>query len=533
MQRLAEVRVRAEDGTERQVRLKPRTVIGRAEDCDIYFPDDRLSRHHAEIELRPEGCFLVDLDSTNGTYLNGERVEAERRLARGDRITAGDATLVFEERELKAFGGSVPAAAPSAMRLTRSVIDVGQLVKDDRVLGALSRVTSALVAHSTLPDLYGRILDLVLEIIPAERGAILHCEGAPPVPTIKAARGAAGQEISTSIVNRAIDGRVALLFHDVLEDPSLRERPSIVAGAIQAAMCAPLWLPREQDGAEVLGVIYLDSHAENPFSENDLHVLTVLANFLATKLESVRLAEENLERRRLEQDVRIAGEIQARLLPQGPPRLPGWDVAGTTRPSFLVGGDYYDFALDPERLHFALADVSGHGVAAALLMVDLRATVRAYWREERMAAAMVRVNQRFLDSVPWDKYATLFLARLEVATGRVVYVNAGHNRPLLLRAAGGVEVLAEGGTVLGAFADSAWSEGATTLERGDTLLVFSDGVSETWPDAESADCALIDLARTHGSAGAGAIEAAVFAELDRHSGDRTQDDRTLIVIRRL
>src|SRR5204862_4338497 len=141
--------VRAANGSERHVRLRPRTIIGRAEDCDIYFPDHLLSRHHAEIELRPDGCYLVDLDSTNGTFLNGRLVESEQRLTGGDVITAGEATLVFHEVEAPAGEGA--DAITTGARITRRIIDVPELVRDDRVLGALCRVTNALVAHAALP----------------------------------------------------------------------------------------------------------------------------------------------------------------------------------------------------------------------------------------------------------------------------------------------------------------------------------------------------------------------------------------------
>jgi serine phosphatase RsbU (regulator of sigma subunit) len=521
------------------VPLRAKTTIGRAEDSDIYFPDQLLSRRHAEIELRADGPYIVDLDSTNGTFLNGERLHRDRKLRDGDVIAVGGNTLIF--REVDTVEAERAARYYSlnelSARATRKTIDVTQLVKDDRVLGSLSRVTSALVGTSALPDIYAKLLDLVLEVIPAERGAIMMLENDPSAPKVKAARSRSGgviDHVSSSIARKVVEGRMALLLRDVFEDVSLRDQPSIIADPIRAAMCAPLWLAAKPgDAGTVLGFVYLDSHTRDPFTESDLQVLTVLANFAATKIESARLAQENMDKRRLEEDMRLAAEIQASLLPQEAPRVQGYDVSGVTRPSRTVGGDYYDFLLDGARLHLALGDVSGKGLGAAMLMVALRATVRAYWREDALARAVGRMNEVFNQTVPYDKYATFFVGRLDVGTGRLSYVNAGHNRPLLIRAAGPVEVLAEGGTILGAFESGAWTEGSTHMGPGDTLLVFSDGVSDTWPDADLADKHLVEIIRAHSHLPSAAIQVTIFEEIERQSGQRPQDDCTLLLLKRV
>jgi sigma-B regulation protein RsbU (phosphoserine phosphatase) len=538
MPRTPEVRVRSADRAERRVALRGNMSIGRAEDSDIYFPDQLLSRRHAEIDLRSDGTYIVDLDSTNGTFLNGERLYHEQRLRDGDVIAVGSNTLVFCEMEAIETERSPRYYSLNELsaRATRKTIDVTQLVKDDRVLGSLSRVTSALVGINKLPDIYAKLLDLVLEMIPAERGAIMMLEGTQAAPRVKAARsriGAMIDHVSSSIARKVVEGKVAVLLRDVFEDISLRDQPSIVADPIRAAMCAPLWLAANPgDEGTVLGFVYLDSHSRDPFSETDLQVLTVLANFAAMKIESARLTLENMEKRRLEEDMRLAAEIQASLLPQAAPHVIGHDVGGVTRPSRAVGGDYYDFMLDGERLHIALGDVSGKGLGAAMLMVALRATVRSYWREPELASAVARMNEIFNQSVPFDKYATFFVGRLDVTTGRLTYVNAGHNQPLLVRIDGTVERLEEGGTILGAFETGSWSEGQVTLQPGDTLVIFSDGISDLWPDANVADQRLTELVREHGKDSVQTLQSAIFAETDRLGGDRPQDDRTLLLLRR-
>ncbi len=537
MSRPPEVSVRAVDSGERRLPLKPCTTIGRAEDSDIYFPDQLLSRRHAQIQVRPGGCFLMDLGSTNGTFLNGTRVNKERPLIDGDLITVGENRILYHA------SGAADAEADDGLSLhgrsTRKTIAVTEMVRENRVLGILAQVTTSLLVQKTVPELLSKILEMVFEHLPAERGAVLLLHGDPPTPVLTASRTRVGSDpiamVSKSITRRVIDGRVALLLRDVHEDKLLRGQPSIISEAIRSAACAPLWLsagPGMPD--KVLGLVYFDSRSElHPFDESDLQILTVLANIAATKLESARLTEENQEKLRLQDDMHAAAKIQARLLPNVAPRVSGYDLVGITRSSRTVGGDYYDFMWEDNRLYLALGDVSGKGLGAAMLMVALRATVRTHWRTGRLGEATTRMNTTFHENVPDDQYATIFLARLEPKEGRLTYVNAGHNRPLLVRAGQtDCEALSDAGMILGAFESVTYEESVVGIAPGDVLLIFSDGVSETWSDPDDADRRLIQIVRDNRHLGAHAIQAAIFDELYKLSGSRPGDDRTIVVVKR-
>jgi serine phosphatase RsbU (regulator of sigma subunit) len=190
--------------------------------------------------------------------------------------------------------------------------------------------------------------------------------------------------------------------------------------------------------------------------------------------------EANLEKRRLEDEMRRAAEIQSGLLPASPPSVAGYQLAAASRPCRAVGGDYFDFRTDGGRLTLALGDVAGKGTGAALLMGILRAAVRAHWREPSLIEAITRINGTICQNVPENRYMTFFLAQLDPGSGQLAYVNAGHNPPLLVRATGVVERLEEGGLVIGMFDQVPYAEGTVTLQHGDVLLVYSDGVTETW-----------------------------------------------------
>lgn len=544
---MAEIAIQTAGGTRERYPLGPsRVTIGRSRESDIFLPDQWLSRHHAAIEERPDGYWVSDLKSKNGTLLNGEPVREWHRLRPGDVITLGEHTLTFcaddggdEEEEREPEGTRVFSVRELSAINTRPAIDAAELQRQNRVLAILSKAASELVVHRPLGELFDLVLELLLEAVTAERGAILLLDAG--VPQIKASRsrqsGDALTRISRSIARRVIEERVSLLLPNVLEDARFRSEDSILASGIRTAMCAPLWVSAAGEGRDsVIGLVYVDKvqHA-HPFTEDDLRVLTALANVAAAKIENVRLLEESLEKRRMEEDMRMAAEIQNGLLPHTAPRIPGWDLAGSNQPCRTVGGDYYDFAVERERLLLALGDVSGKGTGAALLMTVLRAAVRAHWTEPSLADAVSRINRTVCQNVPSSKYVTFFLASLDPASGRLEYVNAGHNPPILVRADGTAETLTCGGLVLGIFEGVGYEGGSVVMEAGDTLVVYSDGVTETWdPDGdEFGDDKLLALAVADRAKGADAMQAAILAEIERfEQGARATDDRTLVVLKR-
>lgn len=545
---MPEIAIQTAGGTrERYPLAKGRVTIGRSRESDIFLPDQWLSRHHAAIEERGEGHWVSDLKSKNGTLLNGEPVREWRRLRPGDVITLGEHTLTFcaesaeeEEDEREPEGTRVFSVKELSAINTHPAVDLTELQRQNRVLAILSKAASELVVHRPLDELFELVLDLLLEAVGAERGAILLLEGGPPHPVIRASRSRSGDplvRVSRSIARRAMDERVSLLLPNILEDVRFKSEDSILASGIRTAMCAPLWFTATGEGRDsVIGLVYVDSlQHSHAFTEDDLRVLTALANVAAAKIENVRLLEESMEKRHMEEDMRMAAEIQNGLLPREAPRVPGWDLAGCNRPCRTVGGDYYDFAVEDGRLLLALGDVSGKGTGAALLMTVLRAAVRGHWTEPSLADAVARINRTVCQNVPSSKYVTFFLAALDPATGRLDFVNAGHNPPLLVRADGEVETLSDGGLVLGLFENIVYDGGRVEMRPGDTLVIYSDGVTETWdPDGEEfGEEGLVPLVVRSRALGAEALQNAILREIEAfEAGARATDDRTIVVLKR-
>jgi sigma-B regulation protein RsbU (phosphoserine phosphatase) len=540
---MPEITIRAADGNTTRFALeKERVTIGRSRENDIFLPDQWLSRQHAAIRRDAGGFVLVDLGSKNGTLVNGAVIKDDRVLHDGDVITLGEHLLTYKdtrpvlEHEPELLGTRVFSARELTSVSSEPSHEAAEIARQNRVLGILS--AGELLLHRPLTELFDLILKMLFEAVPAERGAILLLEGQPVALQVKASRARSGGsdvKVSRSIARRVVDDRVSVLIPNVLDDAAFREQESIVATGIRSAVCAPLWLGVSgQD--EVIGLVYLDSlRGTHTFSEQDLRIVTALASVAAAKIENARLLEDRLEKQRLEEEMRVAAEIQRWLMPKAAPQVPGYCLVGSNKPCRTIGGDYYDFDVENGQLLLALGDVSGKGTGAALLMTVLRAATRGHWTEGTPAEAVGRINRTVAQNVPNGKYITFFMARLDPATGRIAYVNAGHNPPLLIRTDGSVETLTEGGMVLGLFESVPYADGVIDLRPGDALIIFSDGVTETWSpqDEEFGDDGLKNIAVEHRRCDVATLQDHILQALERHAaGGKATDDRTLVVLKR-
>lgn len=240
-----------------------------------------------------------------------------------------------------------------------------------------------------------------------------------------------------------------------------------------------LFLP-VRHGQEVLGVIAVGRKlTRGRFNREDLSLLSTLANQTGAALKNSSLYAESLRSAALEEEIHLARQIQMKYLPNRFPRHPSLDLHGFNQPSRQVGGDYFDVVELKSEYLVAIADVAGKGVPAALVMSTVQASLRTQAGEDRGVAEMLaRINTLMLQSGVEGRFATCFLARVNLATLSLSYSNAGHNPPLLLRADGTVEELTRGGLPLGAFDDPMLEEGEVSLRPGDLLVMYTDGVTE-------------------------------------------------------
>jgi len=395
-----------------------------------------------------------------------------------------------------------------------------------------------LINHRPYDELLDVIMDLVFEAMPAERGFLMLLEGDEKEMVHKAVRdltrsSGGAISLSRSIANLVIQDRQSVLTSDAQSDERFRMRESVVLQGIRSAMCVPLW-----NNKEVIGLIYVDTvNSTKPFGPEELRLLTLLANIAAVKLENARLVENTIERERLEQELAQAADIQRRLLPESVPDLQGYEISGEADACRAVGGDYYDFVrMRSGRVAVVIGDVSGKGMAAALLMASMQAIFRTLADSEATPAELIcSLNRHLIRSANPNKFASFFLGALDPASGSLLYVNAGHNPPVLIRVSGEVERLPAGGVVLGVFEDAPFEEQTVTLHPGDLLALYSDGVTEQTDatDDEFGEQRLITALKSNATLPAEAIHSAVLEALHGFSGETPQyDDATLVILKR-
>jgi serine phosphatase RsbU (regulator of sigma subunit) len=308
---------------------------------------------------------------------------------------------------------------------------------------------------------------------------------------------------------------------------------SIVEQKVHTILAVPL-----QTSDRILGLIYVDSSLVlREFTEDDLSLLTVMANIAAIRIENARLAAVEQAQQRLQGEIEQAAEIQRRFLPEGAPEVPGVDLAGFNLPCRTVGGDYYDFFPYPDgRVALALGDVSGKGMPAALMMMALCERMRVLTEDPGdLGGFMIRLNKATCIKCPKSCFITFFFCALDTASGELRTANAGHNPPIILRASGEVHRIEEGGLVLGIRPDEPYREERTHLGEGDLLVLYSDGVTEARNAAEEefGEKRLIEVLKRHSHQPAQAIIDAVMASLTKFAaGAPLNDDITLVVAKR-
>jgi serine phosphatase RsbU (regulator of sigma subunit) len=549
---MKELQILSPDGKSQMVPLSgDRLCLGRSTGADLSYPNDSgLSRQHTLFEREGDAWTIVDLGSKNGTTLNGQPLTAKTALKSGDRIMAGhmivivdgktprttNPVVIFDSSEIEetAAGATVITSLENIMKADEKASASAQGEPSgfaSAQVAALIRAGNELSGNRPLPELFRFILDLAIDAVKGTRGILLTLEDGQLVP--RANRGE-GFRISSAVRSRVLETGASVLVCDTSADEALRERRSIVEQNVRSLIAVPL-----QTGKEIIGIIYVDSPSIlRPFTRDDLNLLTVMANVAAVRIEHTRLAEMERARQIMARDLDQAAEIQQGYLPSVAPKLPGLDLAGHNAPCRTVGGDYYDFfPYENGRVAMVLGDVSGKGMPASLLMMGLQARVQALAEEPSdIASVMTRLNRLTCANCPANRFITLFFCLLDGATGELVYCNAGHNPPVLMRADGKRELLRGGGPVVGIIPEMEYSEYRNRMEPGDTLLIYSDGVTEAAnPQNEEFETErLVETVRLSRHLSASQIVERIRMAVAAHAAGAPQsDDITIIAAKRV
>ena len=299
-------------------------------------------------------------------------------------------------------------------------------------------------------------------------------------------------------------------------------------------MCVPLW-----NNKEIIGVIYADRIFKlEQFTEEDLRLLTLLSNLAAIKIENAKLVEQGIEKEKMEKELSLASQIQKDFLPRENPKSEGFEIAGANVPCYQVGGDYYDFIdIDPERIGITIADVSGKGVSASLLMASLRAALQSEVHSEYDIEKMLKKLNDFIHrSSGSNKFITFFYGELNKKTSELKYINAGHNPPLIIDPKGNLRRLESSGFCLGIFPNIDYKMEKLNLGVGDTALLFTDGITESRnkDNEEFEEQRLIQMLKKNTKIGAQDLMDKINEELEEFTiGTEQMDDQTIVVIKRI
>jgi sigma-B regulation protein RsbU (phosphoserine phosphatase) len=546
-----------------------RITIGRSARNDLCIPDPFASRVHAEVRREGDEYVLQDLGSANGTLYNGATVEGVIHLRAGGRIQIGETEIVFDDGTYNSGMGatmitdnsdtSLPEATialASGDRTTSGLLEaiegartkpeaiasvataVAPKAKQGDLLALISKVGITLLASATLNETLEQIVTLVFEAVPADRCVIMMRDEGSEELRVAVARlrdrvGEVGEiRVSRNVLDEVVIRGKSVLTSDAQHDPRFASGTMVLQG-VRAVLAVPLGVSEK-----VFGIIYADSPiSEGRFTEDHLKVLTTLASVAAIRVENARLVEARLERERLERELALASEIQQRFQPTSPPHIGGYELQGISFPCYEIGGDYYDFIeREDGRLVIALGDVSGKGTAAALLMSSLHAAIHAQSAShDSLVATISAVNRYLADNIPANRFVTLFYAELDPDSGSLAFLNAGHNPPLILHAAGTVEQLASGGLPLGIKRDAEYREGRTQLQPGDVLVIYSDGVTEAQSPAgeEFGPTRLYEVVSRNVEASAAGIRDRIESSLTKFAqGTSAADDITLVIVKR-
>lgn len=541
------------DGSRRYVRVTQTPfLIGRGAETGnhLQLSDRRISRSCAAIVVEANKPYIEDRGQRRGLFVNGEKVES-RELRHGDVISFGveDSYEIIYRSSDSGMGESIPGLLTRMEHITGSDVASGsaRLSKLDQLLAATA------LLHSQLPldEVLGMMLDHAISVTDADRGLLLEADDKGTL-RVRLARRSGGLRLppesltpSQTAIQLALRKQQAVITEDLAQaDMDLQAAQSIVQQRLRAVVVIPLYAYSHAKTDEsmmslkqgqFLGVLYLDSRRPAAFSKLDRQLLDAFTDQAASILDNARLVVRERERQRMEEQINIARDIQQNLLPRNFRDYSHLSVVGCNFPCLSVGGDYFDvFPLSENRTAFLIADVSGKGLGAALLTTMLQGAISGLTLGTDPARLFNHVNRFLCDHSEVGRYATMFFGILD-DKGSLEYINAGHPSPILIGQDGRVvEAFTEGSFPVGLVPDAEYSSVQIQLEAGDTLVLFSDGVTEAMdPDEQLFGVPrLMEALRGKCGLALDELQKVVLESVENFARGASQaDDLTLLLVR--
>lgn len=533
-------------GARRQVSITETPfLIGRGGEGGnhLQVADKRVSRRAAAI-VYEDGRFRVeDRGQRNGVLVNGQEVQVQD-LRDGDVITLGTADTL----QLVFHTGPTRESLPTLLSRLEQAAALEPGARDLRPLGLLLEATTLLQSHLPLEELLGEMVDRAMAVTDADRGVLLEAdpEGGWR-PLVARLRGGARVPPDRVVPSQTAVQEASRKRRSVVEEDTalgkLAAATSVVQQQLRSVVAVPLQSLAPVRASDqtmlsipgtLLGVLYLDSRRPAAFSRLERQILDALAREAASVLDNARLLQKEQERKRMEQELDIARNIQQGLLPRDLGRFRHAEIAGINRSCLAVGGDYFDvMEIARDRSAFVIADVCGKGLGAALLTAMLQGSFTAMTMGSEPAGVFEHINRFIFSHTEADRYATLFFGFLN-ASGHMEYINAGHHSPLLLRQGKVTNPCPAESLPVGLLPDAAYISCSVALEPGDTLVLYTDGITEAANTADElyGHERLEAVAARHAEAPLEELQAAILADVEEFSrGTYQADDITLLILR--
>jgi sigma-B regulation protein RsbU (phosphoserine phosphatase) len=434
------------------------------------------------------------------------------------------------------FGKGTEEAATDELEQVRE--ENRQLKRAVEELSILNDLARAIGASIDSQDIIRKIVDRSMRAVQAEQTVVTlvdrHAKEA--MKTLVRAT-TSSTEHTHYHVNENLLGWMHLYKKPLLtNDPTHDERFRGLKwdASMHSILCVPLMVK-----SELVGVITSYNKKDRAgFTEEDQRLLAIIAGQSAQIIENARLYEEEKALVTMREQVKLAAQIQQDLLPKAPPQIAGYDIAACSIAALMVGGDYYDFIPARDgRTSICLGDVSGKGLPASLLMANLQATLRGQAAfDVTVAKTIARSNRLLYLSTDPEKFATLFMGILDTRQHAMAFCNAGHEHPMLFRdRSGEIERLSAGGMALGVLEEFPYEESSTSMEPGDMLIVYSDGITDAVNEFETpfGEERLVATIREHARLPAAAMMQKIIDAVHTHEqGTPRLDDLTVIVVKR-
>lgn len=535
-------------------------VMGRHPDCDIVLESGSVSRQHAKVSKNGPSFILEDLKSRNGTFVNGRLINEATKLLEGDTIRICDIELNYHEEAESSALTANPTSEGSALGImivddsdqagsSRSVtakLDVRgsqyglQLsASPEAKLAAILEIMKNLARAVSLDEVLPKVLETLFTIfIQADRGFIvLNDDDGQLKPKWFKTRRPDQEEkvrVSKTVLREVMQTKEAIISLDAGSDTRFELSQSVADFRIRSMIVAPLL---NSDG-EAIGAIQIDTiQQKGGFESKDLEILVGVANQAGIAIENAQLHEERIEKRLVEQDLQLASQVQLAFLPKATPKIPGYNFFQYYNPAQQIGGDYFDYIeLDDNRIAIVIADVVGHGVAAAMFMAKLSAECRfAFATIPDSRIALATLNDR-ITALGVEKFITMAVIVLDYVAHKASIVLAGHMPPIMrMQDASIQEPGGElGGLPLGIMSDIPFDAFQVDIQPGESLTLYTDGIFEA-PNAQGSQFS-IDRVRQQVADCAGDIQRAGNEIIDRVTkhivGCDQEDDMCLVIVGR-